>query len=265
VGFEALKGAQPKQLRHSSPLPSPEDGEKILAISKTAVLNYCFMTGQALRRKPPPQENDETRERLLEAAGAVFAEKGFHDATIREISAKSGANVAAINYHFRDKLGLYSEVLERSIKEVPGEVLRDVSAGSQNPEETLRQSIHRMLERMLSSERGAWYARLMAHEMAQPTPALAQVIERALRPKYDSLRQLIGSILQLPANHDVTRLSAHSVIGQVVHYAQARPAIGILWPELKMTPQRLRQIADHIADFTLCHLHAAAKKSKHRN
>ena len=248
-------------------MPSRQVGQKITCYLSNKCFKLLFhgwaSTGDKSLKQT--QEIDETRERLLEAAGAVFAERGFQAATIREISAKSGANVAAINYHFRDKLGLYSEVLERSVQESAGEVWREVSANAQDPEQTLRWLIHRMLERTVSSERGAWYARLMAHEMAQPSPALAEVIERALRPRYDSLRQLIGSILQLPANHDVTRLCAHSVISQVVHYAQARPAIGILWPELKMTPEDLRRIAEHVADFTLCHLHAMAKKNKHRN
>ena len=54
---------------------------------------------------------DGTRERLLEAAGEVFAQKGFREATIREICARAGANIAAINYHFGGKERLYAEVL----------------------------------------------------------------------------------------------------------------------------------------------------------
>src|SRR5215831_1144132 len=55
----------------------------------------------------------DTRERLLEAAGQVFSEKGFRDATVREIVRRAGgANIAAVNYHFRDKEGLYAAVLE---------------------------------------------------------------------------------------------------------------------------------------------------------
>jgi len=57
----------------------------------------------------------KTREKLIEAAGQVFAERGFQEATVREICSRAGTNGAAVNYHFGDKLGLYTEVLRSSI------------------------------------------------------------------------------------------------------------------------------------------------------
>jgi hypothetical protein len=52
-----------------------------------------------------------TRKKLLAAAGRVFAEKGYHDATIAEICRLAGTNIAAVNYHFSDKETLYLEAL----------------------------------------------------------------------------------------------------------------------------------------------------------
>ncbi len=58
--------------------------------------------------------SDDTRLRLLDAARDVFAESGYYNATVRDISMRAGVNVAAINYHFGDKLELYTEVLRQS-------------------------------------------------------------------------------------------------------------------------------------------------------
>ena len=52
-----------------------------------------------------------TRERLLDAAGRLFAEKGFDATGIREICEKADANVASVNYHFGDKEKLYEAVV----------------------------------------------------------------------------------------------------------------------------------------------------------
>src|ERR1700677_4461463 len=59
--------------------------------------------------------SDSTRQKLIEVAGRVFAEHGYYAATVRDICAQAGSNVAAVNYHFRDKLGLYTAVLHQSV------------------------------------------------------------------------------------------------------------------------------------------------------
>ena len=76
----------------------------------------------ATRASLPPRPRDKrkrpelTRDKLIEAAGHVFAERGYRAATIREICRRAGANVAAVNYTFGDKMGLYTEVLRHSVR-----------------------------------------------------------------------------------------------------------------------------------------------------
>ncbi len=68
------------------------------------------------RRPASRKARDLTRDKLIEAAGHVFAERGYRAATIREICRRAGANVAAVNYTFGDKMGLYTEVLRHSVR-----------------------------------------------------------------------------------------------------------------------------------------------------
>jgi AcrR family transcriptional regulator len=209
------------------------------------------------------EDPDATRAKLLKAASQVFAEQGFHAATVREICASAKVNVAAINYHFRDKLGLYSEVLRQSIATSDHASMREAVKKCKSPEDALQLMISSMLQRMYTGEDGGWSMRIVAHEFAKPSPALPHVIEEVMRPNYQVMRGILGRILDLDPEDRTTRLYAHSVIGQIVHYALARPVIERLWPEFEWTPKSLEKVADHISEFTLDSLKKKVKR-KHK-
>ncbi len=211
---------------------------------------------------PATTDHEATRARLLDAAGEVFAQNGFEPATVREICTRAGANIAAVNYHFRDKMGLYLAVLQESICVAKLADVREATEQSSSPEQALHLMISAMLRRMsTSAERCNWHVRLMAHEMVNPTAGLDRVVELAIGPNYVTLRGVLSQILGLPPDHDTTRLCAHSVIGQVVHWAHARPVIARVWPDLEMNDARLAQIARHITDFSLAALHAFSERT----
>src|SRR5882724_4823724 len=112
----------------------------------------------------------ETRQRLLNSAGEVFAERGFRAATVRDICQRAKANVAAIHYHFGDKEALYLALLKScaddALKRFPPTLGLNESATS---EEKLYAFIRSFLFRIADKGRPAWHGRLMAREMAEPT------------------------------------------------------------------------------------------------
>jgi TetR/AcrR family transcriptional regulator, regulator of cefoperazone and chloramphenicol sensitivity len=220
------------------------------------------MASPQVKTKSPVLPED-TRSKLLDAAGQVFAESGFQGATVREICARAGVNIALVNYHFGDKLELYTEVLRYSLGPA-GNGIVSKAGGTASAQDAFRELIHAMLLRICGADRPAWHFRLMMHELAQPTPAMASVIDETMKPVYDRFRELIGSMLDLPIGHDRVRLSTHSVIAQVVHYAHARHVVSRVWPELKLNPERIAQIANHIADFSLGGLRHIAPRPARR-
>jgi AcrR family transcriptional regulator len=191
---------------------------------------------------------------LLEVAGPIFADRGYQATTIREICAGAGANVAAINYHFGDKLGLYTEVLHQSVRAAQLLVVHNALDPNTSPEDILRALIRARLRSINGKDLPDWHPRLLAHEFAQPTPALRQLIDKLTRPIYKRLLELIGGMIGLPANDDNTRLCAISVVGQILAYVLPGPLKTEIWPALKMTPEQVERIADHIADFSLSYL-----------
>lgn len=205
------------------------------------------------------EASDPTRKKIVNAAGEIFAEQGYQAATIREICSRAGVNVAAVNYHFRDKAGLYVEAIRQSVGSGHCEAVLARQSGLP-PEEVLRQTILGLCRRMIGAERPSWAFRLMAHELGQPTPALAEVVSEIIRPNYETLRATLAAILHLPPDHETTRMCAHSVIGQIIHYVHARPVIALLWPDLKMTPETVEMLAAHIAAFSVCSVQELARK-----
>ena len=65
-----------------------------------------------------------TRIALMEAAAALFAEKGFEVVSVREITTLARANVASVKYHFGSRVGLIDAVVARMAKPVNDERLR---------------------------------------------------------------------------------------------------------------------------------------------
>jgi TetR/AcrR family transcriptional regulator, regulator of cefoperazone and chloramphenicol sensitivity len=206
--------------------------------------------------------SDQTRTRLIDAAGEMFAELGFHHTTVRQICERAGANIAAVNYHFGDKTGLYTEVVRQSMRAARLDTVRAAFDQNASPEEILRAVIKARLESLRSLDLGDWHFRIFAHELAKPTPAMNVVVNEGIRPLYSRMCQLIGSMLGLPPEHERTRLCAHSIIGQILFYAFAKPVMMRLAPNMKMTASQFDLIADHIAEFSLAYLRQSNPKRR---
>src|SRR5580693_3049822 len=93
---------------------------------------------------------DATEARILETAGHVFSETGFQAAKVRDICARAGVNLAAVNYHFGDKLGLYNDVLQYAAC-AAGATFDPVLPG-RAPEARLRAFVHRLLQQMYGED-----------------------------------------------------------------------------------------------------------------
>jgi TetR/AcrR family transcriptional regulator, regulator of cefoperazone and chloramphenicol sensitivity len=206
---------------------------------------------------------DATRAKLLGAAGRMFAERGYHATTVRDICSRAGANVALVNYYFGDKQGLYMAVLHQLMaRSADLDKVRDAFDKDAPPEDTLRAVIKARLRGLCPGVLADEKSRILMHELAQPTPALTRVINDISRPLYERMLALVGGIIGRRPHDEKTRLCVHSVMGQMIVYALARPFLVRLWPELKMTPAQLDRIADHIADFSLAYLKQAGNKRR---
>jgi AcrR family transcriptional regulator len=164
-----------------------------------------------------------------------------------------------VNYYFGDKLELYTEVLRFSLQPGCNRVRVDLPPATIHPAAALRLIVGAMIERAFETDDQANLRfRLMLNEFVRPSAATARVVDVVMRPVYDRLREIVGAILELPANNKKTRLCVHSVLGQVAHFTHAKPVLNLLWPEMKMSPAHREIVAEHITEFSMAYLKASS-------
>jgi AcrR family transcriptional regulator len=201
--------------------------------------------------------SERTRERLIGAAGAVFAERGYRGATLRDISQRAGVNLAAAHYHFGSKQDLYLEVarahferLDARIAERGAAVDTALDATKSRAElvELLRARLRVMLATLLDPR--DQHATLMLRELTDPSEALPFLVRRWIDP----MRRDTARILRLLAPRlDAAAIesSVHSVVGQVFFYRTHRAALLLMMGRRAYPAGFADAVADHVLEFTL--------------
>lgn len=202
----------------------------------------------------------DCHDRILEAAGEIFADCGFRGATIRRICEHAGVNIAAINYYFGGKEKLYSEVLrhwsEYALKKYP--LL--LGLGEEAPaEEQLKAFVRSLLFRLLDKGKPAWFGKLMAREMTEPTRAFERLVKEIVRPRDRVLASIVKKIVGSPVTEEQIRLCCASIVGQCIYYYNARTIMTKLYRRDVSRAGEIEQIADHIVQFSLRGLEHFAK------
>lgn len=202
--------------------------------------------------------SQETQAKLIEAAGKVFAERGLHAATLKEITDLAGANQASINYHFRDKYELYGAVIRHAVRLTPFAPPEERPTGS--PEDRLRAFILHAIRDLHDSTRPAWRATLLSHELNQPTAALNAVMDELIWPRVRFVQGLIRDILGPKASEEEVSRGAFSVTSQLIQYLYCGGLLRHTDPEL-LQAENAAKLAAHIAAFSLAGLYSMRDRS----
>lgn len=197
-----------------------------------------------------------TRDRLLVAAAETFAENGYRAGTVREICRRAKANVAAVNYHFRDKAGLYEEVIRDAERRATEKYPLHPADLPSDPEERLRLFVRQFLGRIFDAGVRSQHGRLMSREMIEPTAALDRLVEEAIRPQCVLLQQTVRGLLGPGATDEQVRLGAMSIVGQCVFYHHSRPVLERLFPDMGFGPEVIQRLADHVVAVSIAGLRA---------
>ena len=174
-----------------------------------------------MKTRAPRSDGLATREAILAAAEAEFADKGFELASAREICRRAGANPALLSRYFGSKEALYRIVAKRLFGDLgaPLTKLADGVSDEARWRAAVREWVDDMLFMTLPTKRAQKLcAALFRHEVTRPTKFHAEFKEAFGRPVHDSLRALLAMALD---DEEERELWATSVWAQVSVYALA--------------------------------------------
>ena len=208
-----------------------------------------------------PSCHDPSRDRLLMAAVEIFAERGFRDATVRDICAKAEVNPASVNYYFGGKEKLYAESLNFAFLQTDQRYpLSNTLNSSLSAEQRLSDFIQVFLQRLLDDTALGHHAKLITREIVDPTSALDDIIRTAMAPQFAMLREMMPSLIGPGWSElDIYRCIL-SIVGQCLMYKHSRSVIDRICPEVIASPVEIQRTAEHIAQFSLAALYNLKKR-----
>jgi len=169
----------------------------------------------------------KTRQRILQAATELFAEKGFAQASTREIAKRADVNIASLHYHFGDKADLYRTVFNEFSRRA------QATAPAIDYEKASFAEIYTEFNREFFVHiADPHLPRMAARERLEPSGVLGEAWLEEIRRRHQTLDHAIARELGLAApDVDVQRLT-FAVTGMVLLFDHARPIMDVIAPEL---------------------------------
>ncbi len=179
----------------------------------------------------PSARSEATRAALVRAALDLFGAKGYEATSTREIAGAAEANVAAIAYHFGGKEGLrlacanfvvatISEVLADGL----GEAERIEALSPDAARDLLARFVSAMIDGIVARDAARLIVPFMVREMFEPSAAFERVYA-GVRPIHVKACLVWSRATGAPAESDGTRLAVFALIGQIIYFRLARPAV----------------------------------------
>jgi AcrR family transcriptional regulator len=161
-----------------------------------------------------------TKDRILDAAERLFAERGFTDTSLRRITAEAGANIASVNYYFQSKEALIHAVFSRRLVPINRERLEmldcmEAQGGAPSVEDVLRAFVAPVL-RAPEVDDLRNFGRLVGRMYSDPSDTFARIF----RQEFNEVRIRFTAAFQrampeLPPEEMYWRL--HFIIAVVAH------------------------------------------------
>ncbi|MBI2751836.1 MAG: CerR family C-terminal domain-containing protein [Burkholderiales bacterium] len=209
--------------------------------------------------KPLRSDGFEARNRLLDAALVLFAEKGFAKTSTREIALAAQINIASISYYFGDKAGLYKAVFTdaRCNPNVPPESIADASISLQ---QALTRLMGSFLDPLKQGDLMQHCMKLHFREMLEPTGIWQEEIDSNIKPAHAALVSVLCRHLGLAKADDDIHTLAFSISGLGVMLHIGCDVVTTIRPQLVASHAALDRYCDRLVAYAMALIDAEVQR-----
>jgi AcrR family transcriptional regulator len=156
----------------------------------------------------------KTRDRILETACRLFAEKGYAQVTIQALCDEADVNIAAVNYHFGSKDKLYDAVWRAAFERCRSRFFTFMEEEGLSPEERLRAFVNGRIQAASCDDEHGCFPKIMYREMVEPTFVRDAIEEEVILPNLAWLTTLFQDLLGEGAQMESVRNLTFSTVSQ---------------------------------------------------
>jgi AcrR family transcriptional regulator len=184
----------------------------------------------------------ETRERILDAAEALFTELGFAATSLRAIASAADVNLAATNYHFGSKMGLLQAVVHRRVQpinEMRLQRLGQLQESGRTP--TTRSILEAFVMPLVDGIEDQAIPALVGRVLSEPDAITRPIMEQAFLEVLRAFREALADVLPDLAPEELA-WRFHFVIGSMIHLLHFDAPIGEASSNNNLTESVIRLI-----------------------
>lgn len=198
-------------------------------------------------------DGDLTKSKILEAAGNLIAQNGFAQTTNKAIAQVAEVDLAAINYHFEGRDGLYKAVLaEAHTHYINEKQLFELVQSSIPPIKKLEIFFETLISKLV--EKDIWHSKVFIRELFSPTPYLQEFMANDGARKFQYVRKIISQVSGLDENNPALLPCVLSVIAPCMMLIIA--STNIPTPIQHVSQMQSNQIVKHLMTFSIAGLEA---------
>ncbi len=196
------------------------------------------------------EASEQTKKKLVEAAGEMFARVGFDGANVRQIAAKAGVAFGMIAYHFGGKEGLYRAALREACRPVEDLGMIERQLATLPAREALREIV-RVVVRDAVCESVDWRHQLIDRECHELTPSFREFLVEHWAPELRMLCTTLAKAAGVEPEGDAVMLAALELYQGATTLMTYRDLIDLLTPGLVQRVRESDQYVDRLVDVAV--------------